>query len=828
MELKNYSKKILSNICKVFAFLLLGLGQQLSYSQNTCATALPISAGTFTVAAIDGTNTTTSCSTYALAEWYVYTPTVNHSVTITSDLMVNICKDTHFNVYTGNCAALVCYVNDDDSGVIACNVGNTSSYLSVKTFDAYAGTTYYIAWDNKWSAAGFDFQLSEATWYPSPCAVATAVTAGTTTVAAIDGGNISTSCSTATMAKWYTYTPSQAYHVTITSDLPGNICKDTNFSVYSGSCTGTLTCVASDDNSGIIACNTTNTDSNLSKKTFDVVGGTTYYIAWDNRWSVEGFNFQIIEDVIIVPISYNSQVNATINTTYKMCLVDMDRDSKDDIVGVSQNNLRIHYQGAAGSLNFVDYPISGTSYMPSWSMAAGDLNKDGYNDLLLGSGSGLTFWQSNSSGSAYTSTTPGDYIFCQRTNFIDINNDGNLDAFSCHDVDPNVYYINNGAGGFTYYQSGTTPGAYNVGITASGGNYASLWVDFDNDGDSDLLISKCSGPPCEIHRNDGTSFTDISAQAGINFQPVQSWSSVAADFDNDGDMDILIGSNGGSAGSKLFRNNLDTTNSVEEAFSNITAGSGFDTTTSTNRDYIAYDFDNDGFVDILGGGNKIMFNHQGDGTFQATTYPAISVGAVGDLNDDGFLDILNGTTIRYAVPNGNNWLTVALHGIQSNSNGIGARVEVYGAFGKQIRDIRSGEGFGYMSSLNAHFGLGTATAINKIIVRWPSGVIDVINYPSINLTISFVEGMNPLSTEQMNSSNFSVYPNPAKDVLNIKMGTSMEEVDSAEVFDINGKMISNETVINDVISVKGISTGTYILLLKTKEGKQYSQKFLKN
>ena len=57
-----------------------------------------------------------------------------------------------------------------------------------------------------------------------------------------------------------------------------------------------------------------------------------------------------------------------------------------------------------------------------------------------------------------------------------------------------------------------------------------------------------------------------------------------------------------------------------------------------------------------------------------------------------------------AVPNSNNWLKLALQGVQSNSNGIGARVEIYGAWGKQIRDIRSGDGFTYMNSMTAHFG----------------------------------------------------------------------------------------------------------------------------
>ncbi|MFN8273396.1 MAG: VCBS repeat-containing protein [Flavobacteriaceae bacterium] len=87
-------------------------------------------------------------------------------------------------------------------------------------------------------------------------------------------------------------------------------------------------------------------------------------------------------------------------------------------------------------------------------------------------------------------------------------------------------------------------------------------------------------------------------EAGINFTPVQSWSSAIADFDNDGDMDIIVGSNG-SVATRYFRNNLNTTNNVEEAFTNITAGSGWELNTATNRDYIAYDFDNDGWVDVI-------------------------------------------------------------------------------------------------------------------------------------------------------------------------------------------------------------------------------------
>jgi hypothetical protein len=672
--------------------------------------------------------------------------------------------------------------------------------------------------------------LGQLTKAQDTCLSALPITAaGTFAVTAVNGTEVpSPICADngigATAGEWYAYTPTADHTVTVTSDLSVNNGKDTRVHVYTGTC-GAFTCYAGDDDAGIIGT------GYLSVTTFNVVAGTTYYIAWDNRWSSNGFTFQLIEGAVVIPpatpISYVNQSLSSVNSEYNTCVVDMNGDHKDDIVGVSGHNLRINYQAAIpGTFYTGDFPISGTSKMPDWSIAAGDYNKDGYNDLLLGSSNGLTFWKSNSNGTAYTAVTPGEYIFCQRTNFVDINNDGNLDAFSCHDVAPNVYYINDASGNFTYHQSGTS-GAYSLGITGTGGNYASLWTDLDNDGDLDMFISKCSGPPCEIHRNDGNGvFTDISVQAGINFQPVESWSSAIADFDNDGDMDIIIGSNG-SVGTKFFRNNLDTSNSVEEAYTNITVGSGWETNNTNNRDYIAYDFDNDGFVDVMGGGNRIMFNN-GDSTFTSYSYPGVNLGAVGDLNNDGFLDFLNGSTIRYAVPNANKWLTVALQGIQSNRNGLGARVEIYGSWGKQVRDIRSGEGFEFMSTLNAHFGIGAATNITKVVIKWPSGTVDEILNPEPNQALFVVEGSSPaLGVNNNSQSQFTVYPNPASMVLNITNPAGSESK-SAEIYDLNGRMVLSTKVSDQKIGIQKLVTGTYILLLEDNQGSKSTQKFLKN
>jgi hypothetical protein len=819
---------------KIYFLIVIGFGFGTLLAQDNCATALPItSAGTFTISTINGTelpqtacNNITNTTTTA-AEWYAYTPTSNFTVTVSSDLPENICKDTRLRIYSGTCAALTCVVGDDDSGTITCTTNN-SSWLSRATFNAIADTTYYIVWDNRWASTGFNFQISEIPAGYNPCASATAITAGTTTVNAIDQTNINTACSTTTLSKWYIYTPTINATVTVSSDLMTNICKDTNFSVYTGNCTTGLTCMTNDDNSGIIACNSGNTNSNLSVKTFEVAAGVTYYIVWDNKWSATGFDFTITEIPIVLPITYTTQNIGTINSSYNICVVDMNGDYKDDIVGINTTSMRVHYQGnTAGNFTITDhnFTFSGTTsavLVPNWSMAAGDYNEDGYNDLVLGNGSGATIITSNNTGSIYTAFVPGQYIFSQRTNFSDLNNDGNLDIFVCHDIAPSCYYLNNGNGNLSFYQSTVTQGS--MSIATSTGNYATLFTDFDNDGDSDVFVSKCSGPPCELYRYDGNNtYTNISAIAGINVTPIQTWSSAISDFDNDGDMDIIITAS--ASLHKYFRNNLDTTNSTEEAFSNITAGSGWDTNTSTNIDNIAYDFDNNGFVDVLGGGNKIMFN-QGNSTFSPVNYTGISVGAVGDLNNDGFLDIQNGTTIRYAVPNGNNWIKFSLQGIQSNRNGIGARVEIYGTWGKQIRDIRSGEGFRYMSSLNAHFGIGTATSISQVIIRWPSGVVDVINNPSINQSLHILEGSSPLSIEDNENSKIILHPNPSSEIITLS-NIEILNIKNISIISTLGKEIKKVKLSNSTFSVSDLSEGLYILLIETLDGKKYSESFIK-
>ncbi len=652
------------------------------------------------------------------------------------------------------------------------------------------------------------------------CLTALSIIAGTYTVDAIDGTEVpSPVCAAngegATAGEWYTYTTAQTKTVTITTDLQINICKDTRFHVYTGTC-GALTCYSGDDDSGVISCNSGNTNSYLSFATFTANAGVTYYIAFDNKWSSLGFDFSLIEEIFVEPLV--SFTTTTTPTSSNICaVVDMNGDYLDDVVTVQNNQITLLEQKTTGGFTTYVYPLASTVNIPDWSIAAGDYDRNTYNDLVLGNGSRVTVLKANNDGTDYSVIAYPESIFTQRTNFVDINNDGNLDLWACHDVNQSHPYKNDGNGNlnldFSFFPTSN-----------EGGNYATIWTDYDNDGDIDMYEAKCRGgaainDPKRInllYNNDGQGiFTNVAPLAGVD-DHAQSWSTAVEDFDNDGDLDFLLSNI--SDQNKFFLNNGDGT------FTDIYASTGIAAQVGS-WELQAADFNNDGWVDFFWQNGKELYINNGDLTFTGMDLD-FNEGAIGDLNNDGFLDVQFGNSIHYNVPNANNWITVNLEGIQSNRNGIGARVEIYGAWGKQIREIRSGQGFSHMSSLNAYFGIGTETQITQLIVRWPSGTVDVIDNPTSNRRIMVQEGSAPLANANFKNAEFSLYPNPAKQNLNITANNGIT-FKTAQIYDLNGKLILKSEIKNSSITVENLKTGTYLLLLKDEKGKGYSQKFIK-
>ena len=616
--------------------------------------------------------------------------------------------------------------------------------------------------------------------------------------------------------KWYKYTATQNTNVTISTLLAQNNNSDTRLIVYSGDCSALICVGSNDDYNG----------TNSSQVTFAAISGTTYTFAFDNRYSSTGFDFTVMESAPAGPdrLSFTSLAVPGITGSYNNCIVDMNGDFLDDIVSpISNTQLAISYQQAGGTFLTTTYTVPNTTVLPSWSIAAGDYDNNGFNDLVYGSGSGVVFLKANNNGTGYTSDRKTENYLVQRTNFVDINNDGKLDAFACDDNAPNRYYMNDGTN-LNAMQGG-------IGDFPSGGNYASNWFDYNNDGKLDVYIAKCGqggsgvgGNIDQLHRNNGDgTYTNIAAEANMA-NPEQTWSGACGDFNNDGWMDVIVGVNSSSNGfSNVKKNNGNGT------FTSVTAGSGYDTNTSLGREYVAQDFDNDGFLDVLGSGNNIMF---GDGNFHFTPNPNMYIMSaydrpIGDLNNDGFLDIQNGSNVLFNNGNTNKWLNVNLQGIQSNKNGIGARVEIHGSWGQQIRYVQSGTGFQNMSTLSAHFGIGQATIIDQVIIKWPSGIIDTINIVNPNQNLLVVEG-STLAINSFNNGVFSIYPNPAKNVVNIKLqNNSTVTLKSALIYDLNGKVVYTTNDLNQPINIENLAKGTYILSVSDAIGKSYPQKFIK-
>ncbi|MCH2194227.1 FG-GAP-like repeat-containing protein [Kordia sp.] len=499
--------------------------------------------------------------------------------------------------------------------------------------------------------------------------------------------------------------------------------------------------------------------------------------------------------------------------------VDMNGDFLDDVVSITATNVNIFYQQSSGGLSSTATNIATTNAdnTPSWSLAAADYDRNGFTDLLYGGGSGVTFMRANATGTGFTEISGTDYVFSQRSNFVDLDQDGNLDAFVCHDVDPNVYYMNDGNGNLTFNQGG-------LGDIAGGGNYGSIWIDYDNDRDMDMFIAKCRGGSTtininELHENDGSgNFTEVASTAGLA-DPLQTWSSAWGDYDNDGDMDVFVGASSTADGThKLMRNNGNGT------FTDVTSSSGIlPALTNLGIENATYDFDNDGNLDIASNGS-ILF---GNGNLTFTVHDNVLAGnngSFGDLNNDGFIDAISGTTLYTNTTNSNNWVTITTTGVASNINGIGARIEVHTASGIQIRDVRSGEGFRFMSTLNAHFGLGTDDTIDNIVIYWPSGTVDNVVNPGINTHHVITEGQT-LSIPDETLESVAVHPNPVGKVMNINSPVSLVGK-VATIFNIEGKRVMNLKLKEHSIDVSRLQTGNYILRLES-DGKVFTQKFIK-
>jgi hypothetical protein len=220
-------------------------------------------------------------------------------------------------------------------------------------------------------------------------------------------------------------------------------------------------------------------------------------------------------------------------------------------------------------------------------------------------------------------------VYSSSVDWGDYDNDGDLDILltgnsnCCGPI--SRIYRNNGGGSFSDIGAGL------VGVYYS----SAVWGDYDNDGDLDILLTgyaNCCGPISRIYRNNGGgSFSDIGAGlVGVYYS-----TAVWGDYDNDGDLDILL-TGSGSGYSRIYRNDGGGSFSdIGGSLPGVSQGSA-----------VWGDYDNDGDLDILltGSGYARVYRNNGGGTFAdiGASLPGVSYSSAvwGDYDNDGDLDIL--------------------------------------------------------------------------------------------------------------------------------------------------------------------------------------------
>jgi hypothetical protein len=437
-----------------------------------------------------------------------------------------------------------------------------------------------------------------------------------------------------------------------------------------------------------------------------------------------------------------------------------------------------------------------------FGVAVGDYDNDGWQDVYITYLDGGALYRNNGNGT-FTDVTAKSGVgnsgrWGTSTAFGDYDNDGYLDLYVANYVDLDLdhlpefgsgpfcqyrgipvscgprglkgsrdrLYHNNGDGTFTDVTDKLEidpDGYYGLGV---------LWLDYDRDGCLDLYVADDSSPSLLYHNDCKGGFKEVGIAAGVAYSAdgrEQAGMGVdSADYDRDGWPDI-IKTNFSDDTNNLYHNDHNG------EFTDLAGAAGFGPVSVPFLGFGAkfFDYNNDGWPDVFVanghvnpqvdghsfgvtyGERPLLFNNPGNGKFAEVGLRAGSAmakrqvargAATGDFLNNGSQDllvsVLDGSPLllRQKSALKGNWLRVRTIGTRSNRDGLGARVEVRAGNLVEIEEVRANSSFESASDPRLHFGLGSASRVDSIVVKWPSGKVDTLGSESANQELVVKEG----------------------------------------------------------------------------------------
>ena len=433
---------------------------------------------------------------------------------------------------------------------------------------------------------------------------------------------------------------------------------------------------------------------------------------------------------------------------------------------------------------------------------AADYDNDGHDDLFVTSWGQNRLYRNRGDGTFEDVTARAGLVSAKRRwgagcAFVDYDRDGHLDLLAANYIDfdlanapvpesglcrykgvpvacgppglqggKNVLYHNRGDGTFEDVSDKaritSAAGTYGLGVST---------LDFDDDGWTDIYVANDSNPSTLYRNNHDGTFTDIAILAGCAYsqdgKPQAGMGVAIGDYDHNGTMDI-------------FKTNFagDTSTLYANSGNGYCEDRTFQSGVGRNTRWLGWgvgfvDLDLDGWLDLfLVNGHvypevdrlkteigykqrKVVYRNLGNGRFEdvteqlgspVTTPKAGRGAAFADIDNDGDIDIIvnnvNDTPdlFRTNAPAGRSWLIVKLVGHTSNRSAIGARVRAIVGDRVQVQEVRGGGSYYAQNDLRVQFGLADAARVDRVEVRWPTGVEETWTNVPVNRIVTLEEG----------------------------------------------------------------------------------------